>query len=72
MLLVWVCFVARLLFYAAMLPLWEGYDEWAHFAVVRHMAGGELLVSRDEAVARDVEDSLQLVPVPWEMRAIRN
>ena len=67
----WCCFLARLLFYAAMLPLWEGYDEWAHFAVVRQMAfGGRWLPSRDAAIPRDVETSLQLAPVPWELRSL--
>jgi 4-amino-4-deoxy-L-arabinose transferase-like glycosyltransferase len=68
---VWACFAVRLLFYSAMLPLWEGYDEWAHFAVIQRMAvHGELLVSRDAPVARDVEASLQLAPVPWELRTL--
>ncbi len=67
----WAGFLARLLFYSAMMPLWEGYDEWAHFAVVRQMAiGGHLLVSRDAPIPRDVEASLQLAPVPWELRAL--
>jgi 4-amino-4-deoxy-L-arabinose transferase-like glycosyltransferase len=71
MVAVWACFAARLLFYAAMLPLWEGYDEWAHFAVVRHLAaGGALLVSRQAPLPRDVEASFELAPVPWEMRSL--
>ena len=71
MVVVWACFAARLLFYSAMLPLWEGYDEWAHFAVVRHMVtSGELLVSRQTPIPQDVEESLQLAPVPWEMRSL--
>lgn len=71
MVVVWASFAARLLFYSAMLPLWEGYDEWAHFAVIRHMVNdGELLVSRQAPVPRDVEASLQLAPVPWEMRSL--
>ena len=66
---IWACFVARLAFYSSMLPLWEGYDEWAHFSVIRHMAvSHEALVEREAAVPRDVEASLQLAPVPWEMR----
>ena len=67
---VWACLTARLLFYAAMLPLWEGYDEWAHFAVIRHVAAGELLPARDAAVPADVEESLRLAPVAWEMRGL--
>jgi 4-amino-4-deoxy-L-arabinose transferase-like glycosyltransferase len=67
--LIWACFVARLAFYATMLPLWEGYDEWAHFSVVRIMAvRSEPLVARDQPVPRDVATSLQLAPVPWELR----
>ena len=65
----WACFLARLLFYSSMLPLWEGYDEWSHFAVVRAVAfKGELLPARDGPLPRDVEAWLNLAPVPWEMR----
>ncbi len=68
---IWACFVARALFYASMLPLWEGYDEWAHFAVIRTMATrGHLLVRRDQPVPRDIEKSLLLAPVPWELRGL--
>jgi len=67
--LIWACFASRLLFYAAMLPLWEGFDEWAHFAVIRAMAaGGGPLVARGAPVPRDVAESLNLAPVAWELR----
>ena len=66
---IWLCFLARALFYCAALPLWEGYDEWSHFAVVQRMAfRGEPLVSRDSPIARDVAASLALAPVSWECR----
>ena len=69
---IWACFFARLAFYCAMLPLWEGYDEWAHFAVIRQMAvHGDVLAPRDAPVSRDVEASFQFAPVPWEMRALK-
>jgi 4-amino-4-deoxy-L-arabinose transferase-like glycosyltransferase len=67
---IWVCCLLRLLFYASMLPLWEGFDEWAHFAVVRATAGGALLPARDIHITRDVEASLQLVPLPWAERQL--
>ena len=67
---IWACCVVRLGFYAAILPLWEGYDEWAHFSVIRAIAAGErLLVPRDQPVPKDVQASLLLAPVPWELRA---
>ena len=66
---IWACFAARLLFYAAMLPLWEGFDEWAHFAAIRAMAShGVALVPRNAPVPRDVAESLNLAPVAWELR----
>lgn len=66
---IWICFLFRGWFYASMLPLWEGYDEFAHFGVVRALtAKGILLVPRDQPGPRDVEESLKLAPVPWEVR----
>ena len=35
---VWLCFLARGVFYCVSLPLWEGFDEYAHFARVQHVA----------------------------------
>ncbi len=69
MVAIWSCFAARLAFYCSMLPLWEGYDEWAHFAVIRTVASlGRLQVSREQPVPRDIEESLRITPVPWELR----
>jgi hypothetical protein len=66
---IWICFLFRGWFYAAMFPLWEGYDEFSHFGVVRAItAKGILLVPRDQPGPRDVEESLKLAPVPWEVR----
>jgi hypothetical protein len=64
----WCCFLLRLAFYSAALPLWEGYDEWAHFAVVRAVAHGQALPSRDGPLPRDVEESLLLAPVAWDLK----
>jgi len=67
--LIWACLLARLAFYAAMLPLWEGVDEWAHFAVAQSAAlRGELLASRSRPIPRNIEASLGIVPLPWELR----
>src|SRR6185436_4550734 len=68
---IWLCFFVRALFYCAALPVWEGYDEWSHFAVVQRMAfGGEVLVARDSPIPRDVAHSLALAPVSWECRKL--
>jgi hypothetical protein len=68
---IWLCFLARAFFYCAALPIWEGYDEWSHFAVVQHVAfRGEPLVDRYRLIPRDVAASLDLAPVAWECRNI--
>ena len=67
--LIWCAFVLRGLFYCSFVPLWEGYDEWAHFAYIQQLAvSGEWLVDRDEMISREVGTSLRLAPVPWELR----
>jgi hypothetical protein len=67
---IWLCFVARGFFFCAALPLWEGLDEWSHFGVVQRMVfRGELLVDRDSPLPRDTTESLQVVPLPWELRS---
>lgn len=34
----WAIFVLRGAFYSILLPPWEGFDEWAHFAYIQHLA----------------------------------
>jgi hypothetical protein len=63
--LVWLCFLARASFYAVLLPIWEGFDEWAHVAYVQHLAAGKGLPRPAETrVSREVQASLGLTPVP--------
>lgn len=69
--LVWACFLARGFFYASLFPLWEGYDEFSHFAYVQHLAvHGELPVLGQSQVSREVDESLRLVPLPWMQRQL--
>jgi hypothetical protein len=69
LLAVWIAFLARGAFSSAAVPIWEGFDEWAHFAVVERMVQrGEILVWRQSLISREIEASLELAPVPWELR----
>jgi 4-amino-4-deoxy-L-arabinose transferase-like glycosyltransferase len=64
-------FLLRGLFYISFTPLWEGFDEWSHYAVVQNMAtGGRLLIGRDDPVSREVQASLELAP--WVGAPVRN
>ncbi|HMF77094.1 MAG TPA: hypothetical protein VK604_15660, partial [Bryobacteraceae bacterium] len=61
---VWLCFIVRGVFYCSFVPLWEGYDEWAHFAFVERLrTSNRLLIDRGEPVSRGVQASMQLAPM---------
>lgn len=63
--LLWCLFGARALFYCSAVPMWEGFDEYAHFAMVQRIALGRGLPDLDHAVmSRGVAASLELVPLP--------
>jgi 4-amino-4-deoxy-L-arabinose transferase-like glycosyltransferase len=67
---IWLCFLARGLFYCVALPLWEGFDEYSHFAHVQHVARGELLIRPETRITLEVERSMYLAPMPWTQRDI--
>ena len=63
---IWLYFLIRAAFYASVIPIWEGYDEWSHFAYIEHVvAHSELPVAANTRVSREIERSLQLMPLPW-------
>ena len=67
-LLLWMAFVARGLWYCAMAPAWEGYDEPFHFAFLQHVAAGLGPPARTTPVSLEVQDSLHLLPIAWELQ----
>ena len=60
--LLWICFLARGVFYCVALPLWEGFDEYAHFAYVQHIAAGNWLIAPETSANGEVERSIVLAP----------
>src|SRR5258708_950963 len=64
---VWLIFLIRGLFYISFIPLWEGFDEWAHYARLQNVAtSGRALASPTDRVSREVQASLELAPMPWQ------
>lgn len=61
---IWLAFLARGLFYCVLQPMWEGYDEWAHFAYLQHLAEHHAIPDRGDLVSFEVRRSLRLVPLP--------
>lgn len=54
-----------------MLPLWEGYDEWSHFAYLQHLVdSGEMPFPDVTRPSREIQESMWLAPVAWTLRNI--
>ena len=68
MTLLWLAFVIRGFWYCALLPPWEGYDEPFHFAALQRVASGQGLPHADSPISLEVQKSLHLLPLPWELR----
>src|SRR5713226_7761435 len=69
----WVIFLFRGLFYVSFVPLWEGFDEWSHYAVLQNIAiSGRLLIGANDPVSREVQASLELAPVPWQFTGLKH
>jgi 4-amino-4-deoxy-L-arabinose transferase-like glycosyltransferase len=60
---IWCAFLLRGVFYCVEQPLWEGFDEWAHFAVIQHVAEHGSLPSRADLISPAVQRSLSLAPL---------
>jgi 4-amino-4-deoxy-L-arabinose transferase-like glycosyltransferase len=70
--LIWACFLLRALFYCSVIPLWEGYDEFSHFAFIQHFAAtGTIPDARHTNSSREVQESMRLTPMPWMQRDLR-
>src|SRR5262249_9868531 len=69
----WLIFLLRGLFYVSFVPLWEGFDEWSHYAVAQNMAtSGRLLIGANDPVSREVQASLDLAPMHWQFAGLKH
>ena len=55
--------ILNAILYSSLLPLWEGFDEWAHYAAVQNKAA---------KVSREVQASLDLAPMHWQATGIKH
>jgi len=63
--IIWCCFLARSLFYSTAIPIWEGYDEYAHFALIQYVANHHGYFPMGAAApnqSRAVTESRRLTP----------
>lgn len=63
----WLLFVVRGSFYCATLPLWEGWDEYAHFAYLQHWIDHGTLLKHTDPVSREIDESMRLTPLAYEL-----
>jgi 4-amino-4-deoxy-L-arabinose transferase-like glycosyltransferase len=69
LLIVWLSFVLRGIFYCSAFPIYEGFDEYAHFAVIQHIFFHHDIPNPQLAdSSRQIAESLKLVPVAWIIR----
>jgi hypothetical protein len=66
--LIWTLFIIKGAFYCLLFPVWEGYDEFAHFAFVQHLAVHHELPVPQTRVSKGIQESLALAPLPWSLR----
>src|SRR5262245_48173518 len=64
----WVAFLLRGAFYSTAMPLWEGYDEWSHYAFVQYVRVHHSRPSSQSAPSAEIADSFALVPLPRMLR----
>jgi len=62
--LIWCAFIVRGIFYSAIFPIWEGYDEPFHFAFIQYLVTREALPLPTTPVSREVQASLHVLPLP--------
>src|ERR1035438_2452984 len=68
---IWLCFIVRGEFYAVVLPLWEGYDEYSPFAHVQPVSGHR--TTRAPAIPRiprEAAAAIGTAPLPWTVKAL--
>jgi 4-amino-4-deoxy-L-arabinose transferase-like glycosyltransferase len=70
---VWLIFLIRGIFDISFIPLWEGFDEWAHYARLQNVATtGRALPGTTDSVSREVQASLELAPMPWQASGLKH
>ena len=57
---IWLIFLLRGAFYCRFIPLWEGFDEWGHYAFIEHLRlhNGSLPRTSD-AVTEEIRQSVE-------------
>jgi hypothetical protein len=64
---IWLVFLVRGAFYCNLIPLWEGFDEWGHYAFVEHLRLHPGTLPRTiDGVTEEIRQSVQSAPIRHE------
>lgn len=64
---IWLIFLIRGVFYCNLIPLWEGFDEWGHYAFVEHIRLHPSVLPRTtDRVTDEIRQSVQSTPIQHE------
>src|ERR1700722_1210859 len=64
---IWLAFLVRGAFYCNLIPLWEGFDEWGHYAFVEHPRPHPGVFPRPpDGVTQEIRQSVQSAPIRHE------
>lgn len=69
-LIIWALFLVRGSFYCALMPLWEGWDEYAHFAWLQHWVDKGTIPDFHDTLSREIDESMRLTPLAHELKWI--
>src|SRR5215471_12138489 len=62
--LIWLSFLVRGTFYSALIPIWEGFDEYSHFDFLEYLSNGNGLPGPEHHISAEISGSLKLAPAP--------
>jgi hypothetical protein len=64
---IWLVFLVRGAFYCNLIPMWEGFDEWGHYAFVEHVRLHPGVLPRTtDGVTEEIRESVQSAPIRHE------
>jgi len=63
-----ILFVVQGIIFSGMYPLWEGYDEYAHFAFIQHVAEEKILPTYQDYLSNEIVYTFEKTPMSNSLR----
>jgi len=58
-----ILFVVQGIIFSGMYPLWEGYDEYAHFGYIQHIAEKKILPTYQDQLSNEIVYTFDKTPM---------